>query len=161
MSEFIKSKAVMFVLVSLAALAALAGVFQLGMSFGERKAQHFNRWYKNYDRNFGPRMGLPGIPEPGPGGRMPGMPQPFGRQMLPGGYGVFGKVLSVDGQGLAIQDKQGVEQNIFVTSSTVIRSGDSEAALEDLLPDAQVSVFGQPNDQGQIEARLIRILDNQ
>lgn len=157
MSEFIKSKVLMWVLVCLAGIAVLAGVFQLGVSIGERKAQHFNRWNENYARNFGPQ----GMMGPGWGWEMMKGPQPFGQPMLPGGHGVFGKVLSTDGDKFVIQGQDNVEQSVLVTSSTAIRIGNSAATIGDIKADQDVSVFGRPNDQGQIEAKLIRLMDNQ
>lgn len=145
----------------MAGVAVLAGVFQLGMSVGERKAKHFNRWNENYGRNFGPGFTGPGMMDPGFGRRMMDLPQPFGNAALPGAHGVFGKVLSTDGGKILIQGQDGVEQSILVTTSTAIRVGNSEAKLGDIETDQRISVFGRPNDQGQIEARLIRLMDNQ
>jgi len=156
MSEFIKSKAVMWVLICLAGIVVLAGVFQLGVSIGERKSRHFNRWFENYGRNFGP----PGIMGRDWRRDMMNAPQPFGRPMLPGGYGVFGKILSADGNRIVIQGQDNVEQSVLITTSTAIRIGNYEAKIGDLKADQNVSVFGRPNDQGQIEAKLIRIMDS-
>lgn len=157
MPEFIKSKVLMWILAGLAGIAVLAGVFQLGVSLGERKALHFNRWSENYGRNFGPR----GMLEPGFSREMMRAPQPFGGPMLPGSHGIFGKVLSTDGVSFVVQGQDSVEQSILVTSSTAIRSGNSEAKISDIKAEQSVSVFGRPNDQGQIEAKLIRLLEGQ
>jgi len=156
MPEFIKSKVLMWILAGLAGIAVLAGVFQLGVSIGERKAQHFNRWSENYGRNFGPR----GLPAPGFGGEMMRGPQPFGQPMLPGGHGIFGKVLLTDGSSFVVQGQDDVEQSVLITSSTAIRSGNSEAKPDDIKVDQSVSVFGRPNDLGQIEAKLIRLMES-
>jgi len=73
---------------------------------------------------------------------------------------VFGKILSADGNRIAIQGQDNVEQSVLITTSTVIRIGNYEAKIGDLKADQNVSVFGRPNDQGQIEAKLIRIMDS-
>jgi hypothetical protein len=125
----------------------LLGAFAGGVTVGERKARHFSNFSENYNHMFGPR-------HIGPGDRLP-----FGMPMLPEGHGVFGKVISVSGSNLVINGKDNVEQNVTVASSTAIRIGREDGTLADILPDTDVAVFGAPNDQGQIEARLIRIFD--
>lgn len=145
MNELMKSKLVQGILIVLGGLVLLSGAFAAGVDVGERKARHFNGWSQNYDRMFGDRRGFRG-------GKTP-----FGAPSLPGGHGVFGKVLSVSGQQIVVQGKDGVEQNVLVASSTAIRIGREEGTPEDIRPDAEAAVFGSPNDQGQIEARLIRI----
>lgn len=151
MPQFIHSRVIMAILATLAALAVLAGVFQLGVTVGERKSRHFTRWYDNYNRNLmplAPRREGPGMP---PGG----MPWP----MLPNTHGVFGKILSINENSLVVQGKDNVEQNVIITSSTEIRAGRDAGTPEDLKPDTEVSVLGAPNEQGQIEARLIRLFN--
>ncbi len=73
------------------------------------------------------------------------------------GHGVFGKILSVSGSTLVVQGKDNVEQNVLVSTSTVIRVGREQGSLADIHADNQAAVFGTPNDQGQIDARLIRL----
>ena len=151
MPQFIHSRAIIIILATLATLAILAGVFQLGVSVGERKSRHFTRWFDNYNQNM-----LPPAPHrPGPGLPPGNMPMP----MLPNAHGVFGKILSVSDNSLIIQGQDNVEQNVLITSSTAIRIDRRIGTIEDLKPETEVSVLGAPNEQGQIEARLIRLFN--
>jgi hypothetical protein len=145
MSEFLKSRLFKVILICLGALILLIGSFSLGVTVGERKARHFSGFVENYGRMF---------PEQrrGPPENMPFAPLP-----LPDTHGVFGKVLSVSGQSLVVQGRDGMEQNVLVTSSTEIRIGRDRGTIQDVKPDADASVFGAANDKGQIEARLIRL----
>jgi hypothetical protein len=151
MPQFIHSRIIIIALATLATLAILAGVFQLGVSVGERKSRHFTRWFENYDRNLMP----PGSRRPGPNMPPGGMPMP----MLPNAHGVFGKILSVSDNSLIIQGKDNVEQNVIITSSTAIRIDRGVGTIQDLKPETEVSVLGAPNEQGQIQARLIRLFN--
>lgn len=135
-------------MIALGALILLAVAFSGGVAVGERKARHFAGWAENYGRMFdGPLRSPPR-----------GMPM-FNAPMLPGGYGVFGKVVSVSGQTVVVQGQDRVEQNVLITSSTEIRVGRDTGTVSDIRPDVDAAVFGAPNDQGQIEARLIRLMN--
>lgn len=147
MEELFKSKKLQGILFLIASLILLCGVFSLGVRVGERKAEHFSQWSQNYDRMF--------VPRGGPHGGFP-PPKPFGE--MPDSHGAFGKVLSVNGLSIVIQGKDNLEQNILVTSSTAIRIGREEVTVEEVHPGENAAVFGIPNAQGQIEARLIRIM---
>ena len=148
MSEFFKSKWVQVVIVCLAGLILLTGSFWLGVNIGARKSRHFNDWCGNFDRQ------MPGREDRGIGqGLLPPPP------VLPGSHGVFGKVISVSGSSLVIQGKDNLEQDVLVTTSTQIRLGRDQAALQDVKADMEASVLGAPNSQGQIEARLIRLFE--
>lgn len=148
MPDFIRSKAFIMVLACIGALAVCLGIFMLGVNVGERKARHFSGWCENYDRMF--------MPKRGPRGDIPFAPPP-----MPGAHGVFGKVLSVSDGSIVVQGKDGVEQNVLVTSSTEIRIGRERGTIQDIKADSEAAVFGAPNEQGQIEARLIRPMDRQ
>lgn len=125
-------------------LILLLSSFAVGVAVGERKARHFSGWTQQYGRRFN-------LPVRGPG------PLPFGSPMMPMGSGVFGKIVSVSEQGLVVQGKDGVEQAVTVSSSTSIRVGRDEAKLQDLQAGTEAAVFGEPNDAGPIDARLIRV----
>jgi hypothetical protein len=150
MQSLIQSKWLQTVVVGLAALLVLGFVFELGMTVGIRKASHVTNFCNGYPRMFGHRppgmFGGPGNgPDMGPG---------FGS------HGVFGKVLSVSGNTVIVQSKDLIEQDVLVTSSTKIRLGNEEFSLQEVHPGEDAAVFGVPNDLGQIEARLIRMLGN-
>ncbi len=146
MSEFIKSRLVRTILIALGSLVILSGVFALGARMGQRQERHFTRWSEGYDRMFG---------RPGPGGLPPGRP------MFPMEHAIFGKVISMSTSTMVVQGKEGIEQSVTMASSTEIRAGRETIAIKDIKPDAEVAIFGAPNEQGQIEARLIRVMPAQ
>jgi len=164
MNNLLQSKAMKIVLASLVASILLVGAFALGMGVGERKANHFGRFSENYGRMFGSQRGPDGRMFAPPGGMMRGaFGQGFEQMMpsrgLPNSNGAFGKVLSMSASSssfiLAGQDN--LEHDVLVTSSTAVRSGRDTKTFADIKPDSDVSVFGVPNEKGEIEAKLIRI----
>lgn len=150
MLESITSKSLYLAFAIVAAIVILLGSFTLGIHVGERKARHMAGWYAHYEQEFNrssPMMNRrqPSIPNLQPG--------------LPGGHGVFGKIISISGSTLLVQGKDGLEQSVVVTSSTSIRMGRAAGSLQNIQANMPVAVFGDPDDQGQIEARLIRLFE--
>lgn len=133
-------------LVGLGILIVILGVFMAGVSLGERKSRHFSGWCQNYGDMFNFRRGGDS--------RMP-----FPAPVLPFTHGVFGKVLSVEGSTVMVQGKDGLEQTVLVTSSTLIRDGRDPGTIENIRPGTEAAVLGDPNGQGQIDARLIRLIN--
>ncbi|MFA6429165.1 MAG: hypothetical protein WCV84_01565 [Patescibacteria group bacterium] len=157
MSELLKSPWMRTLLVALGLCAVLSAVFTAGIAVGGRKARHVMGWCGNYERQFTrPPLGVGARLERDP---RRGEAFPFAPPMLPGGHGVFGKVLSVAEGSLMVQGKDTVEQEVLVTTSTQIRLGRDEQVLTEIKPDMAVAVFGAPNGQGQIDARLIRVIE--
>ncbi len=126
------------------AFVLLLTAFATGLSIGENKSRHFFGLCGGFDQAMRPPHGFRG---------------PFPPAALPGGYGVFGKILSVSGTTMVVHGKDNADQTVLMTSSTIIRVGSENGTTEDILADKSVSVFGMPNGQGQIVARLIRLVD--
>lgn len=147
MQDLSSSPFVRRLILVLAAFTLLLGSFATGVHVGERKARHVSRWQENY-----PRM----VPSRGfPFNKRTSSP----RSPLPGGHGTFGSVLTLNGNTLVIQSKDGIEEQVLVTSSTALRVDQRTVRLEDLPTDLtrlEAAVFGAPTAQGQIQARLIR-----
>lgn len=146
MQSFFSSVIARRILLGIAVLIVFFGAFWLGVEVGERKAQHAFRGSEQYGRMFGNPRGS---------GRTP-----FGAPMLPPSHGVFGKVISVSGNSVVVQGPDGLEQNVLVTTSTQIRVGRDQVKIDDIKLNSDIGVFGVPNEQGQIDARLIRVLKN-
>lgn len=119
-----------------------------GQAFERARFRHFTRWQNNYQQNFfGNRN------QPLRGGMMPG--GPFRS------HAILGTILSVNGNSLSVQDNDGsVEQAINISASTVIQNNNGQGSVSDLQQGQQIAIFGRPADNGQIEASLIRILNN-
>ena len=146
--EVIKSKKVTVLMATLFALAVLVGTFNVGLMVGYRKAKFSYAWGENYHRNFaGPRGGFV---------------RDFGREMnggdYIGGHGTFGQIIDIRDQQIVVRGKDNSEQVIAVTSDTDIQRFKDSIQMSDLKVDEPIVVIGEPNDQGQIEAKFIRVM---
>jgi len=146
LKEIFKSGHLNKLLIILAAIVVLVFVFSLGVFVGHEKARFSQRWGENYYRNI-----------MGPGG--PGM-MDFGRPNF-NPHGGLGQIIKIDGSNLIIKDQANVEKIILVTDKTVIIKNDQNIKITDLKVDDKIVAIGRPNDQGQIEPRLIRVLPEQ
>jgi hypothetical protein len=144
MSNLLESKIVRKVLWGLGGLIVLFLVFGLGITVGYRRAGFANGFDQNYYRNFY------GGPPQGPMGMMaPPMPVAI--------HGVVGTVIDIGTSTIAVKDQQDNEQSVALSPMTIIRSGANDVGIGDLAAGDQIAVIGEPNDQGQITARFIRI----
>ncbi|MFH1170361.1 MAG: hypothetical protein V1704_02280 [Candidatus Vogelbacteria bacterium] len=119
-------------------------IFQIGVMFGYRKAHFSARLGDNYFRAFDSR----------PSGF------PFGMMGsdLPGGHGAVGKIVSITLPTFILASSDNVEKIILVKNDTIIRHFRETLATSNLALNDSVVVLGTPNDQGEIEAQLIRII---
>jgi hypothetical protein len=125
-------------------------IFQAGMFVGLRKG-HFNcNWGENYYRNFGPRE----MREPN---RIPGMMMNMG-DGFPNANGANGKIIKIESPTLIVQDLDNTEKVILIKDDTKIIRQKEEITSADLKIDDFIVTIGTPNEQGQIEAKLIRIM---
>jgi len=146
-NNFFQSKAFTAALLGIAAFLALLFAFKAGMIVGAKKAEFSHRWSDNYQRNFaGPRSGFP---------------VGFGDRDFIEANGVFGQIIKIDGQTLMIKSRDDVEKIVLISKDAVIRQFQDSLKLADLKTDDYIVVIGEPNDSGQIEAKLIRIMPPQ
>ncbi len=142
--SFFNSKKFHYLTWSVAGLIVLLLVFKAGVMVGYKKASFSYRWGENYHRNFaGPRQGF------------------FGNvsdRNFVESHGTFGQIIKIDGTTLVVRGKNNSEKIIVVKNDTVIRSGGNTVALTDLKVDDSIVTIGEPNNEGQIEAKLIRIM---
>jgi hypothetical protein len=125
------------------------GVFGAGLLVGGMKANFSYRWAENYHRNFG-----------GPeGGFMVNIRTSPPNGEFIQGHGVFGEIIQIGDVDFVIKGQDNVEKVIVFAKDTTITSGRRTIAKTDLKVGEQVVVIGSPNEQGQIEARLIRVFD--
>jgi hypothetical protein len=148
----------------LAALVVLMLVFAAGVFTGLEKARFSYGWRENYYRNFigereRPMMGRD---------RMPfGLP-PIGQPPFDdyfNAHGVAGEIISINARtasssALVIKDKDNTEKNILVSARTAIKARRQDLKISDLKVGDKIAAIGAPNDQGQIEAKLIRVAEN-
>lgn len=135
-----QSRTIKILLGIIVGLLILLLVFQLGAMVGYRRAIFASRLGDNYFRMFGPR--------------------PFaGREGdLPGGHGAVGVIVKLNLPEIIVADKSRVEKMVTVDAQTMVRLGRETASTTNLKIGDSVIVLGSPNEQGQIVARLIRIL---
>lgn len=139
-----ESKTVRGVIAGLLAAAVLLGIFTLGTMVGSRRARFGDRFGENYERNL-----------VGPRGEGPGFP---GRPLPPGGHGAAGQIVSVSLPSLVVAGPDKLEKTIIVAEDTLIREFREDRASSDLKVGDFIVVLGQPNEEGQITAKLIRLM---
>ncbi len=145
MSNLLESRKVRAVLYILGGLIVLFVVFGLGIAVGYDRAGFAAGFDQNYYRNF-----YGGVPRGAVGIMAPPMPVAI--------HGVVGMVIDVGTSTISVKDSQNNEQSIAVSSGTAIRSGGADIAIGDVAPGDQIAVIGEPNAEGQIDARFIRVL---
>ncbi len=142
--EFIQSKAFRGVVIGIVTAIIILVIFQAGVFVGYRRAAFSYRFGDNYYHVFYGR-----------GPRLSSMPIRGG---FLEGHGAAGKIVSLSLPTFVVSGPDNVEKNILLKSDTQIRSLDKSIRQEDLKINDFVVVFGAPNDNSQIEARLVRLL---
>lgn len=145
-SSFFQSRKFKIIIWVVGGLVVLLLTFRFGVVVGYRKASFSYLWGENYHRNFGgPRGGFFG--------------EFFSDQKdFIESHGVFGQIVKIDGSTLVLKGKDNVEQIVLVDDGVSIIRFREKAALSDLETGDYVVIIGDPNDLGQIQAKLIRIM---
>lgn len=139
-----KPKSFKIVLSGLAAAVVLLLVFQAGLMVGFKKANFSFRWGENYHRNFG------GPPR--------GWFDNFGRDDYRDAQGAYGQIIKIDGSNITVKDRNNTEKVVLLNDKTVISRFRENIKQADLRVDDQVVIIGEPNNAGQVEAKLIRVM---
>jgi hypothetical protein len=128
-------------------MALFVLVFAFGVWIGNEKAKFSYNWADNYHKNFaGPQNGFSQNWRDMPGGD------------FINAHGVFGEVIKIDENSFVIRGRENIENIIIVSQDTVIKRLSSDIKLKDLKIGEFVVIIGSPNNSGQIEAKLIRIM---
>ncbi len=146
LKEIFKANHFNKLLIVLAAVLVLVFVFAAGILVGHEKERFSRNWGENYYRNI---MG-PG--RPGGFGMMD-----FDRRGFNARSGL-GQIIKIDGNSLIIKDQANIEKTILITDKTAIIRDSQNIKIADLKVDDKIVVIGRPNNQGQIEPKLIRVL---
>lgn len=121
-------------------------IFQAGIFVGFHKASFGRDWGDNYEKNFG---------SPHRGGQMMG--GDFGN--LPNPNGAIGKIIKIELPNIVVLDgKDQTEKVVIINDDTLIRKMRDNIEASELKLDTYVVVIGSPNENGQIESKLIRLL---
>lgn len=135
--KMFESKKVLVIMCIIGVLIIFAGIFKAGETMGFHQASFGCNWGKNYERNFGMMRGP---------------------DNLPNANGSIGKIIKVELPTIVVQDRDGLEKVILIGDDTVTRLMMQTVASSYLKVNNFVVVIGSPNAQGQIEAKLIRIM---
>ncbi len=146
LKTFLQSKQFIIIIGGIFMLALLAGAFQVGELVGYHKARFSYAWSDHYDRNFGGQHG--GI-----------MGMPMGGMRFSGAHGIFGSIIKLDDNSLVIQGRDR-EESIVTDANTVIKKFNQTLTLSDLKITDKIVIIGDPDDQGEVLAKLIRVLPN-
>lgn len=139
-----------WIIVGLAGFAVILLIFGAGMVVGGMKARFSYRWAESYHENFaGPQGGFIGDWR-----RFPVPPGDFVES-----HGTFGEILKINDSDLVVKGRGDVEKVILLTKDTIIQKGRNTIKKEELKVGDSIVIIGSPNNEGQIEAKLIRVFD--
>jgi hypothetical protein len=165
--ELVKSKkfkmAAGIVGIFLVAFIGFAG----GVAVGLHKAKFSYQWGQNYERNF---MGLgkrtSGMMDADDRGQMMGSRRGGGMMDFPrniegrdfrNAHGLAGTIISIADNNMIIKDRDNKENTVTVTDKTIIKDHMIDVKISDLKANDQIVVMGRPDDQGVVNADLIRV----
>lgn len=129
-NNFLKQKSFKIIVFAVGAVILLLLVFKAGVFVGYKKASFSYRWGENYHRNFGDFINA---------------------------HGTSGSIIKIDGSTLIVKSGDNVEKTILISEKTTITSRRETIKAGDFKVDDRVVVIGSPNEQGQIEAKFIRL----
>jgi len=137
----LQSKVFKGILYGLGIAIVLFLVFEVGMTVGYQKAMFSYRWVDHYQENFMPRGDFS---RPDKGFINP--------------HGAMGDIIKIDSSLLTIKGPDEVEKPVLLKSDTAIERGFDIIKPSDLKVGDHVIVIGAPNDSGQVEAKLLRVM---
>jgi hypothetical protein len=135
------------VLTVLIALVAVFVILRIGMFVGYQRAEYSFHWGDEYHQMFG------GPPQ--------GFLDDFNGHGFVDAHGLFGDVLGVRGNEIMMRDKDGTEKIVVISPETVIRRQMNNLPVEKITPQMRIVIIGEPEDDGRIEAKMIRVFDQQ
>jgi len=142
--KIFQSKTFKIILATIGGLMIILLVFKTGMMVGFQKANFSCHWSDNYHQNFGgPRGGFPGG---------------FGDRDFIEANGSVGQIIKIATSTLVIRGRGNVEKVVLIKADTVINQLKETITINELKTDDMVVVIGEPNNDGQIEAKLIRVM---
>jgi len=143
--DYIKSQAFKGVLVGIFIAIVSLVIFQLGVVVGGHKASFACRFGDNFERNF-----------KDPKGKFMQRSIPGGNN-IPGGHGAAGKVISIALPLMVVSSPDNLEKTVVIGSDTQVREFRNSISVDSLKVGDFVIVLGNPNKEGQVDAKLIRL----
>jgi hypothetical protein len=149
---FIKTKKpdiLKWIIVGLAGFVVVVLVFSAGVFVGGMKARFSYRWAESYHKNFG-----------GPRGGFFSNWRGFSGQDFIEGHGAFGEIIELGDSSFVIKGRGDIEKIIIISEETIVRRG-RKTEKDGLKIGDLVTIIGSFNEEGQIEAKLIRAFDKE
>ena len=120
-------------------------IFQLGVFVGFHKASFSNRWGENYRETFGGKHG--------------GMMRMMWRDDdYSTAHGAVGKIIKLELPKIIMIGSDNVEKVVVLKNDTVVLSSRDKISATDLKVDDYIVTIGSPNNLGEVEAKLIRVM---
>lgn len=136
MKNFLQSPKTRAILVIIAGVIVLLVIFAFGASVGYHRGLFASRFGRYYAANF----------YGGPAGKVSFTAN-----------GVAGDVIAVSSATIAVEDRDGDEQFVTISPDTLIREANNTVLMQDMNVGDTITVIGEPNGEGQIQARFIRL----
>jgi len=145
MEKIKQSKTVHGIIIGIGVTILVLCILFVGMNIGEHRARFAGQFGDNYERNFiGSRTGMMGIE--------------YWGNMIPGGHGATGQILSISLPQVIITGSDNLEKTVLISTSTLIRQFQENIQDTNLKVGDFIVVIGNPNNIGQVEAKLIRVM---
>ena len=142
--DIIKSNTFKKAIYIIGGLFILLFVFQAGMFVGFQKASFSNGIGEMYFRQMR-----------GGGNNMMGIQ----RDNFANAHGAIGNIVSINGLNIVVEDRDGVDKTVKISSSTAVKGLNGENTINDLKTGDFIVVFGSPSDKDLVvDARLVRVL---
>ncbi|MBI5138202.1 MAG: hypothetical protein HZA95_00165 [Candidatus Vogelbacteria bacterium] len=145
--KFMESRKSVHIIFSLIGIILLILVFKAGEHFGYRRASFSYQYGDNFHRTFGYDRGS----------RSFGMGMMGNRDYL-NAFGAAGKVVSINLPEIVVTDRSGVEKTVLINNETEVMSQREKLTSSDLKIGDAVVVFGEPDLNGKIDAKLVRVM---
>ena len=146
LKKIFESKILVGVLYGVGIVIIALIIFSVGVFVGFHKASFGRAWDNNYSRNFG--MNNHGGP----------LGSPEMMDSFPNAHGVIGKIIKIELPTVIVADRDNLEKVVLIKDDTKIQKMRNDIMAADLKLDDFIVVIGSPNDQGQIEAKFIRLM---
>jgi hypothetical protein len=159
MNEVIKSKNFKIAAAVIGVILIALASFVAGMSVGFHKANFSGRFGENYEKNFmGPRPGMKN--HDNPMGKMKDKFREMEGRDFRNAHGLSGTIISITDNNLVVKDRDDKENTLIIDDKTIIKSHRDNLKVEDLKQGDRIIVLGEPNDSGVIDAKLIRVFND-
>lgn len=146
--NFWPNKKIKWLIFTVLILILLIIFFKLGVYWGYKKNSFSYNWCRGYQRNFDP-----GFYSGGGFNKM----RKFDKEPFLRGYGISGKIVLIKDSGFVLEDSDGIEKIILVFENTILKKNGLNIKFSDLKEGDFVVILGKPNQNGEIEAKLIRV----